>query len=126
MQLSFEDVAQYYSHEAETYRQSKKALRKLEKQMEKDLLDDPEYVSLISEEKELKKKKSEISSMLSDIKQQKELMVKNSARYKEVQNFEEQMEVKFNRAKEKIYKDLEDSGVEVDIKPNKLSLIIAR
>lgn len=116
----------------ERFKASKKARKELEKQLENRLQEDPDYLNLLQEEKNLKKKRREISETLKDLKDQKNLMMRNLEEYEEVEEFVEKTEGAFLTRRDEVLeilsKDLSAKGIEAELKfkSGDLMLVVSR
>ncbi|MBI5414384.1 hypothetical protein HZA38_02615 [Candidatus Peregrinibacteria bacterium] len=133
---SFQEVtaraAEKLGEAFENYKATKDARKKLEKQLKKQLEEDPHYLHLLDSEKQLKKKRRELSEELADVKHQQELMMKNLDEYEDLEGFIEKTEGAYIARKtevlESLARELSAQGIaaEIHFKNGDLMLIISR
>lgn len=116
----------------DAFKATKQAKKDLEKRLEHILEEDPDYLNLIQEEKNLKKARRELSEQIKDFKDQKELMMRNLDEYAELQEFVEKTEGVFLEKRDQTLQDLSvdlsQQGIEAELhfKSGDLILVVSR
>ncbi|PCI24582.1 hypothetical protein COB57_04150 [Candidatus Peregrinibacteria bacterium] len=114
------------------FKAAKSSTKDLKKSLQNTLDSDPKYQLLDKREKELKKVRKEMGEDLADIKKAKEQISIETPEHKELDEFTEEFEIKFNETKDKeilkLSRDLAEAGIVTEIlyKNGQLILIVAR